>query len=463
MSILSFNISLNHIYFFLLFLNYFLREISLEVIDNIMDNKDNEDNKDKKDFTFGNSSKAARKFFNMYIYTLSNLFSFFCIIIIKKRTNRYSLYINDTNETINKSISSKELEYIYTGDIPINKKKLFKRTYIITVCDFSAQYIVFLLYIIVNDDEKLEINKRLDIFCIFNILFQYLFSKMILKTKYYKHHYLSFAINIFCLIILGSYELTQIELKLTIIIYIVIRIFSKIIYSLEDVVGKRALIEEFLSPYSLLAYIGIYELIILLIFSFPFFFIKRGERIIFSCMEKFLDNFVKILLFFILMILNFTYNILIWIIIDRFSPNDYAMAMVIEGITDKILSLILKKAVKIWLFSIQTIIYFILVFGICIHSEIIIINKFGLNENTKKRFAQTGDEEYQLAKSFARPTATTFDNDEKGKIERMRAASKQVKNVGTLKLDKIKRTRSKTISPLILEDIENINVDSIDK
>ena len=62
------------------------------------------------------------------------------------------------------------------------------------------------------------------------------------------------------------------------------------------------------------------------------------------------------------MILNFTYNILIWIIIDRFSSNDYAMSMVIEGITDKILTLIYHiDKIKVWLFSIQTIIYFILV------------------------------------------------------------------------------------------------------
>ena len=449
MSILSFNINLNHIFFLLIFLNYFLREVALEGINKILKNEK---------YKFGNSPKTTRKLFNMYIYTLSNLFSFVCIIIINKRTRRYSL---KSSETLDKSLSSNTLEYIYTDDLPINKTKLLTRTFILTICDFIAQCIVFLIFLIVNDDDKLDLNERLDTLCIFNILSKYLFSKIILKTKYYKHHYISFAINIFCLILLGSIEITQIKNKTKpLIIFIFIRISSQIIYSLEDVVGKRALIEEFLSPYSLLAYKGVYELVILLIFSIPFFFIKRGGKNIFSLMGVFFDEFERIVLFFIIMILNFTYNILIWIIIDRFSPNDYAMAMVIEGITDLIILLIYdRKEIKIWLYILRTIIYFILIFGTCIHSEIIIINKYGLNENTKKRFAQIGDEDYQLAKNYTRASANSFDNDDEEKIEKKRSVSKELKKVGTLKKINIPKFRAKTISPFNLQNMENIEDD----
>ena len=452
MSILSFNISLIHIFFLLIFLNYFLREVALEGIDKILKN----DKNDGK-FTFGNSPKATRKLFNMYIYTLSNLFSFVCIIIINKRTRRFSL---KSSETLDKSLSSNTLEYIYTDDLPINKTKLLTRTFILTICDFIAQCIVFLIFLIVNDDSKLDLHERLDTLCIFNILSKYLFSKIILQTKYYKHHYISFGINIFCLILLGSIEITQNKITRPLVIFIFIRISSQIIYSLEDVVGKRALIEEFLSPYSLLAYKGVYELVILLIFTIPFFFIKRDGKIIFSLMGVFLNKFERILLFFIIMILNFTYNILIWIIIDRFSPNDYAMAMVIEGITDLIILLIYdRNEIKTWLYILRTIIYFILIFGTCIHSEIIIINKYGLNENTKKRFAQIGDEDYQLAKSVARDSANSFDNDDDEKIEKKRSGSKELKKVGTLKKINIPKSRAKTISPFNLQNMENFEDD----
>ena len=77
----------------------------------------------------------------------------------------------------------------------------------------------------------------------------------------------------------------------------------------------------------------------------------------------------------------------------------------------------------------------ILVFGICIHSEIIIVNKYGLNENTKKRFDQTGDEDYQLAHNFVRGSANSLDdNDEEKIIQNKRTLSKEIKKMKSLKL-----------------------------
>ena len=128
MSLLSFNINLNHIFFFLILLSYFLREVALEGINKIL-------KRDEDKFTFGNSWKATRKLFNIYIYTLSNLFSFFCIIIINKQTKRNSL---KSSEILEKSFSSNEIKYIYTNNMPINKAKLLTRTFILTVCDFTA-------------------------------------------------------------------------------------------------------------------------------------------------------------------------------------------------------------------------------------------------------------------------------------------------------------------------------------
>ena len=171
-----------------------------------------------------------------------------------------------------------------------------------------------------------------------------------------------------------------------------------ILYSLEDVIGKMALIEEFLSPYNLLLLKGIYELIFILLFSIPFFFLKKYDSIIFSKMGVLINTFLKVFLQFIIMIFNFLYNTLIWTIIDRFSPDDYAMVMVMESITDKILMLIRGKSFKIYLHIISIIIYLILIIGVCIHSEIIIINVFGLSENTKKKLGKKSYEELELTR-----------------------------------------------------------------
>ena len=53
-------------------------------------------------------------------------------------------------------------------------------------------------------------------------------------------------------------------------------------------------------------------------------------------------------------------------------------------------------------------------------------------------FAQIGGEDCQLAKSFASPTITSFDNDEEEKIERIRATTKQVKKSERINFMKLK-------------------------
>lgn len=450
----SIDININHIYFFLIFLSYFIREVVLEIISNILKKDPN------IDYTFGNSKNATKKLFNMYVYTIANFFSLFCICIISIRSKRKSR----SSEELVKKKSAKDLQYIYTNDLPVNRKKILIKTLMLTICDFTAQFCVFLLYIFVNDDQKLEVKERFDTLCIFNILSKYLFSSLILKTRYYRHHYLSIIINIFCLILLGAFELNRIPFTFGIALYLLTRIFSQIVYSLEDVVGKKALKEEFLSPYSLLVYKGVYETIILLICSIPFLFFRRDGIIIFSKMKVFLNSYTKSIIYFILMICNFSYNIFIWTIIDRFSPNDYAMAMVIEGITDKLFALHENKDFNVGYFILGFIFYLILIFGISIHSEIIIINKCGLNEYTKKRVGTKGEEDYELATNMVRGNTYSFDDEEEIKqnknYKRLSAIGREKGGNLDVNLDEnISKSRSKSIlNPITMPINENNEV-----
>ena len=389
---ITFDINKNHIFFFLIFISYFIRECIIHLIDRMIENKV---------YTFGETKKATRKFFNLYIYTISNLISIIFVLIIKYRSKRK--YLNK-KQLSNKKKPSKELEieYIYNGDLPINRNQLLLRTLILTIFDFIAQFCIFLLYFFINDDKKFSAKDRFDISCIVNILSKFLLSRIFLNTYFYKHHFLSLGINVSFLIILSIFEMTEVDFSLINILYLLFRMFSTICYSLEDIVGKKVLIEEFLSPYSLLTYKGAYELVILLICSIPFLFIKRDDEIIFAKMIVLINNGKIIILNILLMTANFVYNIFIWIIIDRFSPNDHAMVSVIEGITIKLFILIFEtdKFMDNLSISIITVfIYFILIIGVCIHNEIIIINKCGLNEYTKKRLCKKGDEDLEQTKS----------------------------------------------------------------
>ena len=447
MSLFSFEINFNHIFFFLIFVSYFVREIVQKKLNSKLENSD---------YTFGNSKNSTRKLFNIYVYTLSNFISFFCQCIIKYRTKREQ---RNSDELLNMTKSSKDVQLIYSGQ-PINKKKLLKRTFFLTICDFFAQFSVFLLYFFINDDSKFQKKVKFDMLPIFTIITKYILSKILLRQRYYMHHYLSFAINIFCLIILASFELSEFDYSLANILYLLIRIFSQVTYSLEDVIGKMALIEEFLSPYTLLIYKGIYEIFILLICSFPFLFIKKEGKNIFEKMQVFIDNFTILFLYLILMILNFIYNIFIWIIIDRFSPNDYSMSTVIEGLTAKLIILIYDEKFNKSLFIVGGIIYIILIFGLCIFSEIIIINKCGLNEYTKKYIGNKGYEDYDLTRK------TGIDFSDLGEEERKknniieRKSSKENQNIhGKLSInlnDMDEKSRSKSISSFSLQNLDTI-------
>jgi len=101
---------------------------------------------------------------------------------------------------------------------------------------------------------------------------------------------------------------------------------------------------------------------------------------------------------------NFLYNVLIWTINDRFSPNDLAMIMILQGFQDRIFVLLFdyqkfKEDLfeSIYLMSI----YFILIISASIHSEIIIINCCGLNEYTKKNINIKSEEDFESANSIS--------------------------------------------------------------
>lgn len=451
MNFISFSLSINHIFFILIFVVFFFRELSSRNKDKLL--KENE----KSKAYFGKTKSATTKLFNIYVYTISNFFSFFAVCIIKIRTKRNYRKSNEIEE----EHSSKSFNYIYSGS-PVKTKKLLKRTFLLTLFDFIAQFIVFFFFFIINNDKKIDLKDRSDMLCIFNIISKYIFSKLFLKsTKYYRHHYLSLAINIFCLIILGGYEFIKLEKNKENLIMLSIRILSQIIYSLEDVVGKLALIEEFLSPYTLIMYKGIYEIFLLLIVSIPFFFIKRDNSIIFSKMDVLMNSSHKILSNVILMLMNFLYCTLIWVIIDRFSPNDYSMSMVIEGLTQKLYQLILEREEFTLPLSIYVIIiYIILIIGLCIYSEIIIINRCGLNEYTKQNFEDKGVIDYQLTMKADkdRSSLESLDEGRKRDSDVKRAITREMEfNHNKLSINGVEdNNRAKSISSFLMGSLDLI-------
>ena len=386
MSLISFEFNWNHIYFFLHFLSFFIRHCIINKMPKEEERKEYE-----------------TKFFNTYIYTFSNFFSILFHLIARMRSKR----TKKTENNIKKSNTTLSLELIYSNEKPISFNKLLIRTLLVSISDFAAQYSVFLFYVFVQLD-----SVKLDLLTIFNILSIYLFSRILLNVHFYKHHKLSFYINLICLMIMGSVDIYNIypDWNLKVLLFILIKIFSSFCYSFEDVIGKKALTEEFLSPYKLLIYKGVYELLILIISSIPFFFYKIGDQNIYYIFVKNLNSFNKVVLVLLLMITNFAYNVFIWIINERFSPNDLSMVMAVEGFTNKIYLLLFKfDEVQVGFLIYELIFYLILAIGACIHNEIIILYFCNLNEYTKKNINIKSQEDFEFANSYThyRPSITS--------------------------------------------------------
>ena len=396
MSCLSFELNTNHLLFFLIFIIYYLRYYILFLSDY-----------NEKEI------QVETLFFNIYIYQVSYFFSSILFIIEKlrsKRKNKLKYLKGNVILKKKKTNKSLDLELIYEKINPVNTNLTFLRILIISLTDFSAQYFVFIFYIF------FEVNKiECDFILILSILSKYLFSRLLLKTDYYKHHHLSILINILGLILISVIDIKRLydSWDLNTLYFILIKVFCTICYSFEDVIGKIALIRDFLSPISIIFYKGIIEFILLLIGSIPFIFIPINNQNIFSTFISKFEQINNIYLIFLLMFFNFLYNLLIWLINDKFSPNHLAMAMIIEGITLKINYFVFnfeQFKENLYISIYEASIYFILIIGVMIHSEILILNCCGLNEYTIKNLKIKSEEDFEYANK--KSSDTSFNNED---------------------------------------------------
>lgn len=376
------DISFNHIYFLFLFIVYFIKTlINILTKDEINDENEND--------------KNIRTFFNIYIYTISDLISIIFVIIEKKRT--VSKKRTEIEEKTKRDISQNNVTYIvgYNNEASRKKLKLIFHLFLISFTDLLAQFIILVFSLL--DSYYIY----LDYLLIFNIFFQYFFCRILLKKKYYRHHYLSFIINIISLLIFSIVQHCNSKVNITNLKYIIfalIMILNTGCYSFGNVIGKIVMTNNFLTPYSLLMWKGTLELILLLLSSIPFFFIKFNGSILFSGFSFYFKKRKRILLFIALMICNYWYNVFIWTITDRFSPSHLTMANVLEVVAFKIFEMIYYKKIDVKAF--EFIIYLFLIIAAAIHNEIVIINICKLNEKTKRSFDEKALDDLIQAELF---------------------------------------------------------------
>ena len=335
---------------------------------------------------------VAQPFLNTYLFNISDYLAVIPFIIIKIRSKRMT---KENMLALQLTIKS---ALTNSTSNTIDKKRTFFFWLVVSVgiFDFLSHVSSLAFYLVFGKNDRPLSENNLSSMLIFNTIVIYVASRLILKTYFYRHHYFSFILNVFCIIILLSLDIynTIVQKKETdssnmIFFYFAKKILTIIFYSIEDVIGKKVLLDDLMNIYSLIFYRAIVETVLLILFSIPFIFIKITNKaktpevtsnIFLQIGDLFKGSeFYKVFLF---ILTNFFYNIFIWSIIDKFSPSHYAISNIFES-TGTLIRLWITEKDSVQQPVIRLIIYVILIIGSVIHSEMVVLNFCSMQKNTK--------------------------------------------------------------------------------
>ena len=274
--------------------------------------------------------------FKLYIYDIGDFLSLIPYLIIKIKSK------SKVREKRHKS--EEEINYIYNDSTKSEFKKnmsyIILYMFLLTMSDFIAQISTVVFYIIIGNQQLQVKHGNLNFALIFNVIFLFLFSRIFLHITFYRHHFFSLIIFIICLLVIVILDFLEIKKSsgdkfIKSIIYILVRIFSIILYSFEDVIAKVMFLNYYFTPYFLLLIKAIVQLFYFVIFSLPLIFIKikleNGDKIIiFSLFKDIIKNDINYLYYTIYLINSFFYNILNFIIIDKFSANHSGISRILK-------------------------------------------------------------------------------------------------------------------------------------
>ena len=235
--------------------------------------------------------------------------------------------------------------------------------------------------------EEIEIEKipkryNMDYILAIDICFRYLFSRIILKTKIYKHHLVSMIICIIGFLFFVVDDLLNIDYNINNFIYSIIVLFRAILFPLEDTINQILLSKYFLLPHFLMTYRGIIEstffsLVTIILISLKIEFFETN-------LLSFYD-FIYLIFFsikaFSLMKIIYIFN------------AQYVSFLITSETVGAAIVMFIEKEIYFFSFMLELIQMILVIFGTLMYNEIIIINLFGLETKTKKYLILEQNEE----------------------------------------------------------------------
>jgi len=332
---------------------------------------------------------------------IADLLSGFLVLITYYRMKPKKEIIETKNKVGN---SNNSIELIYNDYSEKDNK--YTLIFILSILElFARSSKLFFNLIDKYKDEQINEYDAEWIISI-DIISRIIFSKIILKTRLYKHHIISVIIFLFGSIIMTIFGI--IYMKTNFMIKLLFLIPRNIIFGLGDIISKILLTYKFVLPQKLIFIKGLFNLgMHLIIFPILWFTGKFNK-------DDFLKNFDSgiIIVYNIINIFFFFIRAFcIMNIIDKFSPLHVAFVNVVLCLYQYIilLSTPFDELNSYILIFINIICFIIIIFSTLLFNEIIIINAWGLNIHTKKDILLREKKDNLLDNSESRNSSMSSD------------------------------------------------------
>ena len=233
-------------------------------------------------------SKEVEKFIvPLYLGNDPNLFKIFRAFLSNEFSFIFLLIIKCINKSNKKEIIKEENDKIDESDLTIvdieikNVKKKNQTKSILFLFLLSLLYFVSYLFNYYVREKNVRLCRN-SIGIIYELIILYILSKLILKEKYHKHHYLSIApicISLIVIFILYSKKLDDPEYSIFNAFWYFLVYYS--LFGLFNVLIKKYFLLYFYSIYFVLLLIGVFVCIPMLIYDiFAFYLNKDASGVI---------------------------------------------------------------------------------------------------------------------------------------------------------------------------------------
>ena len=329
-----------------------------------------------------------------------------------------------------KELINTKNDYIYNDGTKTKDRLMLRYIFIISFIDIICQLAIPIKYLIESSNSKNNSYLTMEpellySFLLFDLFSRYFLSRLILKTYFYIHHNLSFVLNIISITILVVVDYKYKYLYKNEndngydILYMVVIGIKLILYSLEDIMNKKAFITLFILPKALIFYKGVFQLFVYFpIITILIFLSKKYD---FQEKSEFFKNEIKF--FFCFVPFNILRTSCLVDVIDKFNAQLMGFLKVSQAIIFYIYFIFKYKGqfnIETWALILQAIAFIILFFSSLIYNEIIIINHPKLKAKTEFYLDKDADREQNISIysdtfiSESKDQSSSSDNDEKG-------------------------------------------------